>query len=162
MKVVKFGFTPQPGADITLGIGNIYGPTAKYGVVYQMIMDEMYSRPGNQNPKGITIYGDGNQTRDFVYEDDVVAILAAVQEWEPGYYEFGTGVATSVFGVFRLLTFEWGYTPKLTYAPAREDENPAYEAPLRCDVKELMGIDWEPTSLEEGLKETARLSYRWE
>lgn len=157
MKVVKFGFYPQPGADITLGIGNIYGPTAEYGVVHQMIQDEKHSRPDNQNPKGVTIYGDGLQTRDFVYVDDVVAVLAEVQKWDPGYYEFGTGVATSVFGVFRLLTYEWGYTPKLNYAPARE-ETPAYEAPLRCDVKELMGVDWTPTSLEEGLKKTVEAS----
>jgi UDP-glucose 4-epimerase len=49
------------------------------------------------------IHGDGSQSRDFVHVDDVVSALLAAYTWEPGVYNIGTGVETSILGLWRLL-----------------------------------------------------------
>lgn len=45
----------------------------------------------------VTIYGDGSHTRDYVYVGDIVDGLLKAKHWFPGEYQFGSGIATSVF-----------------------------------------------------------------
>lgn len=44
----------------------------------------------------VTIYGDGEQTRDYVHVDDIVSGLYKAQDWEPGEYFLGSGIKTSL------------------------------------------------------------------
>lgn len=137
------------GLDVVvLGLGNVYGP-GMGGVIHQMIMDERESRPGTENPKGITLNGGGIEVRDYIYIDDVVRAFVEAIEWRPAYYEIATARPSSVWDVFRLLTFEWGYTPKKV-----EGELPKgvvlSRHSLRCD------LPWVPIPLEEGLPKTLR------
>ena len=66
----------------------------------------------------MTIFGDGEQTRDYVYVGDVVAAVVAAIGRDGGVFNVGTGTETSVNelaiarGVARLAT-------EATYAPAR-------------------------------------------
>lgn len=126
---------------------NVYGPDIEHGVVWQFIQDEKQSRPGTVNPKGITIYGDGSQTRDFLHQSDMVRVIDAARDYEPGEYYGGTGIQTPVFQVFRLLTYIWGYTPKRDFVPLPEDE-------ATPEVISTPGLDWHAKTLEEGLKLT--------
>jgi UDP-glucose 4-epimerase len=69
------------------------------------------------------IYGDGTQTRDYVYVGDAVeAFLAAADQGRPGIWNFGTGVETSVTGLARLIGAAAGREVDPEFAPARPGE----------------------------------------
>ena len=108
------------GIDYTiLRPGNVYGPGqdphGEAGVVaifgLKMLADD-----------DVTIYGDGEQERDYVYVDDVVtAALAAARSDAPteGVYNIGSGAPTSVNEIFSLLAEETGYSRAPVLAPER-------------------------------------------
>jgi UDP-glucose 4-epimerase len=101
-----------------------------------------------------TIYGDGEQTRDFVYVGDVVeANLAAADATLTGSYNVGTGVETSVLELVTTLD-ELGLGAPL--AP-RHAEARAGEVRRSClDATRLHeALGWMPrTSLADGLRLT--------
>jgi UDP-glucose 4-epimerase len=49
------------------------------------------------------LHGDGNQTRDFVHVKDVVNALLSAHSWEPSAYNIGTGVETTIGGLYDKL-----------------------------------------------------------
>lgn len=99
------------------------------------------------------INGDGGQTRDFVFVDDVArANLLALQGGATGPINVGTGIETSVNDVFRLLR-------RFTGAKIEEQHGAAKPGEQRRSVldpsraKRLLG--WEPTvDIREGLSRT--------
>ncbi|MDT8368536.1 MAG: NAD-dependent epimerase/dehydratase family protein [Longimicrobiales bacterium] len=112
--------------------------------------------------EGLTIYGDGEQTRDYVYVKDVVSanLKAAAMSLpapdaggglDPVAFNVGTGVATSVNRLADLLEGIHGSAAARSHAPARPGE-------LRhstLDTRKLEATGWKSAhSLEEGLKET--------
>lgn len=79
---------------VTCRLANVYGPrqqaTLEGGVV-AVFLDRL--RDGRETE----IFGDGEQTRDFVYVGDVAkALLAAAAHAGPGVYNIGAGVPTSI------------------------------------------------------------------
>jgi UDP-glucose 4-epimerase len=67
------------------------------------------------------VFGDGEQTRDFVYVGDVVdALLAASESGSPGPFNIGTGVETSVNELVRQLSLVTG----APFLPRNEAERP--------------------------------------
>ena len=84
-----------------LRYSNVYGPRqdpqGEAGVV-AIFANAMLA--GNRP----TIFGDGTQTRDFVYVEDVAkANLLATDSEEPGLANIATGVETTVNDVYRHL-----------------------------------------------------------
>jgi UDP-glucose 4-epimerase len=81
-------------------LANVYGPRQLpklEGGVVAIFLDRL--RDGQET----VIFGDGTQTRDFVYVGDVVAgLLAASESSDGGVYNLGTGVATAVAELHRL------------------------------------------------------------
>jgi UDP-glucose 4-epimerase len=70
-----------------------------------------------------TVYGDGEQTRDFVYVGDVAAATIAAADGPDGeVFNVGTGLEVSVNQVVAALKAAWGGEMKLNYAPARPGE----------------------------------------
>lgn len=49
-----------------------------------------------KNSQEVTIYGDGEQTRDYVHVDDIVDGLLKARFWPKGEYEMGSGIQTTV------------------------------------------------------------------
>jgi len=104
-----------------LRLGNIYGPrqdpATEAGVV--AIFCDL-GRDGGRP----TVFGTGEQTRDYVYVGDVVAALLAAEAGDdPGPINVGTGVETSVLELARLVGGAFGrddFEPQ--FAPAREGE----------------------------------------
>jgi UDP-glucose 4-epimerase len=101
-----------------------------------------------------TIFGDGEQTRDYTYVGDVVAAnLRAAELDVTGSINVGTGVETSVLDLvaaFRALERGERFAP--VHAPARQGEvlRSCLDA---ARARELLG--WEPqVALAEGLRRT--------
>jgi UDP-glucose 4-epimerase len=145
---------------VALRFGNVYGPRqdphGEAGVVAIFcgrILDE----------KPLTIFGDGNQTRDYVYVMDVAqaTYLAAthqlpkIERLDARGFNIGTGRGTPVNEIAKTLLRVAKRIVPIEYAPARPGEQQHSFVRIAKAAK-LLG--WEPTvSLDEGLSET----FRW-
>ncbi len=86
---------------MSLGFANVFGPRqdphGEAGVVSIFVGDLLAGRTP-------TIYGDGNQTRDFVYVEDVAdALVRAARIGGSRYLNVGTGVETSILKLYDLI-----------------------------------------------------------
>jgi UDP-glucose 4-epimerase len=102
------------------------------------------------------INGDGGQTRDYTYVEDVAAAnLKAVEHPDvTGPVNISTGVETSVNDLYRALVGAAGSTVKAQHGPARPGEQRR-----SCLHPGRAGhvLGWKPTvSLAEGLGQTFR------
>jgi UDP-glucose 4-epimerase len=134
-----------------LRLGNVYGPrqdpALEAGVV--AIFCDL-ARDGGRP----TVFGRGTQTRDYIHVADVVAALLAAQgSSEPGPFNVGTGVETSVLDLVDLigrLSARTNFEPQ--FAPRREGEvERTYLDPTLA--AEALGFRAERT-IEAGLDET--------
>ncbi len=134
---------------VALRFANVYGPRqlAKLeGGVVAIFMDRL--RAG----ESVTIFGDGEQTRDYVYVGDVVrAVLAAVGR-DGGVFNVGTATETSVNELFDGCRRVAGVETQPTYAAARPGDALRSVVDVSRSEREL---GWRPqTPLEEGLRLT--------
>jgi UDP-glucose 4-epimerase len=135
---------------VSLRYANVYGPRqdpeGEAGVV-AIFMRKMLN---NEQP---IINGNGRQTRDFIFVDDVAeANLVAMRQDSQGVYNVGTGVETSVNELFQLLVGITGSPCKEVHGPAKSGEQ------MRSVVdssKLRQELGWEPeTDLAKGLEKT--------
>ena len=135
---------------VSLRYANVYGPRqdpeGEAGVVAIFIQKML-------NNEQAVINGNGRQTRDFVFVDDVVeANLAMMGQETQGTYNVGTGVETSINDLFRILIQHTNSTCKEIHGPAKKGE----QARSVIDNTKLRHeISWEPRAdLSDGLKKT--------
>ena len=69
-----------------------------------------------------TVFGDGEQQRDFVHVDDIVAGTVAALDGPPGTYNLGTGKATTVNELARLMSDHLGVDTQPHHGPEHEGE----------------------------------------
>jgi len=110
--------------------------------------------------QAVTVFGDGLQTRDYVYVGDVVDAtfrgatqpLPKTQLLDTRAYNVGTGVATDVLRLARVLMASAGKTSVVEHAP----ERPGEQRTSYLDIsKAAAELGWRPeVSLEEGLSRT--------
>jgi UDP-glucose 4-epimerase len=138
-------------SGMALRLGNVYGPRqdplGEAGVV--AIFCGLIGNGGQP-----TVYGDGTQTRDYIYVGDVVdAALAAAGSRAAGAVNIGTGREASVLDLVEILGRLGGredFEPQ--FAPARPGE--VQRISLDAGLAERK-LGWKPrTSLEDGLKLT--------
>ena len=99
-----------------------------------------------------TIFGSGDQTRDFVYVDDVVDALTRAAERGEGIINIGTGDETSVNDLYASMSRATGYTDPPNYVAARAGELDRSALAIDRAGTEL---GWKPfTSLDEGVSRT--------
>jgi UDP-glucose 4-epimerase len=138
---------------ISLRLGNVYGPRqdphGEAGVV------AIFSGNLAEGRKS-TINGTGEQTRDYVYVEDVARanVLALEGEVASGAYNVGTGSETSVNELYRLLLKISGKDLAPEHGPAKPGEQ------LRSSVDPALAgrvMGWSPeVELTSGLRETLR------
>jgi len=134
-----------------LRYANVYGerqdPMGEAGVI-SIFVDKILN---NQQP---VIFGDGNQTRDFVYVGDVAKANLMALNWKNEIVNIGTGKEISVNELFNLISNELNY-----------NGNPIYDKPRDGEVRKIyLNIDkakklgW---SSEYDLKEGIRSTVEW-
>ncbi len=129
---------------ISLRLFNVYGPRARTNGAYGAVFGVFLVQKLNGLP--LTIVGDGNQKRDFVYVSDVVEAFIKVAESEIKNEIFNVGSSNpqSINKLASLLGGERIYIPK---RPAEPDCTWADIT----KIKNLLG--WQPrVSFEEGVK----------
>jgi UDP-glucose 4-epimerase len=135
------------GIEFTaLALANVYGPRqdphGEAGVVAIFAGQLLTGAP-------CTVFGDGEQTRDFVYVDDVVDAFARAATKGSGLLvNIGTGEETSVNRLYDSMAATAGVTAPPHYAPARAGElaRSALD-PARAGIH----LGWKPwTTLGEG------------
>ncbi len=144
-------FRRAHGLDfVSLGFANVYGPgqdpAGEAGVVAIFIGDLLAGRTP-------TIYGDGLQTRDFVFVEDVTdACVRAARRGGGMYLNIGTGVETTVLDLYRRLAALVGSDTPPAFGAARPGEQ---RRSCLDPSAAARALGWEPwTSLEEGLRHT--------
>jgi UDP-glucose 4-epimerase len=134
---------------VSLRYGNVYGPRqdpkGEAGVV-AIFLNRL--RDG-ETPR---IFGDGKQTRDYVYVGDVVTATLAAAGQAGGVFNVGTGEETSVLDLYERIQHVTGITQEPEYADARPGELQRSVLDRALAQREL---GWRPAhSLDEGLAET--------
>jgi UDP-glucose 4-epimerase len=136
-------------SHVALRFGNVYGPRqephGEAGVV-AIFMGRL--RDGGTP----TIYGDGRQTRDYVFVGDVVDAVLRAAEHDGGVYNVGTGAETSVLELYAAIQRAAGTERPPEHAAARLGE-------LQRSVLEpaaaARDLGWRAeTSLDDGLRTT--------
>jgi len=142
---------------VSLRFGNVYGPLSgqKNSVVAKFIKRAIENRP-------LEVYGDGTQTRDFIYIDDLIQAirLSAISDGVGGEtFQIATNLETSVIELVGKLL------PILTDSGCKDVEV-SHTDPRLGDVKRNFSdtskakriLGWQPqTSIAEGL----RLTVKW-
>ena len=138
-------------SSIALRLGNVYGPRqdplGEAGVV--AIFCGLLENGGQP-----TVFGDGTQTRDYIYVGDVVdAALAAAASQATGAVNIGTGRESSVLELIEILARISG----------REDFEPQFAPPRPGEVQRISldaaraeaALGWSAgTGLEDGMRRT--------
>jgi UDP-glucose 4-epimerase len=136
-------------SSVCLRLGNVYGPRqdplGEAGVI--AIFCGLLREGGAP-----TVFGDGLQTRDYIYVADVVsAMLAAASSTATGPINVGTGIETDVLTLARELGKLGGVPFEPQLAPPRTGEVQR----ITIDPSRAEALGWRPqTSLEDGLKAT--------
>jgi UDP-glucose 4-epimerase len=135
---------------VALRYANVYGPRqnphGEAGVVAIFAERLLSGKP-------CTIYGDGGQTRDFVFSGDIVkANVAALTTAYCGGVNIATGVESTVSRVYELLAKAVGVTTPANFEPARAGEQ---RRSVLSNAKAKAELGWAPThDLEQGLAAT--------
>lgn len=137
-----------------LALANVYGPrqepASEVGLEGQVVA--IFSRKMLAG-RPCTIYGDGTQTRDFVYVDDVVSAFVAARDRGSGeLINVGSGVELSVNDLYFKLAELTGSRFEPIYGAARPGE---LHRIVVDPSKAAEQLGWRPTiELTEGLKHT--------
>jgi UDP-glucose 4-epimerase len=139
------------GLDFTAcALGNVYGPRQDpHGEAGVVAIFASMMLAG----KAPTIFGDGNQTRDYVFIDDVVhAFVQAIDRGSGKLVNVGTGLETSVNGLYKLLATIIGFDEEPEHAELPPGELRRISLDISVAAKALAWKPW--THLEDGLRET--------
>lgn len=134
---------------------NVFGPLQPASHVYAAVVPAFISAAQAGQP--LTIFGDGGQTRDFVYVGTVAALLAEAaltKRAHPAPVNLALGVRTSLNELIDLLEKVLGFRVERRYCPPRPGDirdSRADNATLRALFPNLAPVD-----LESGLAQTVQ------
>ena len=133
---------------ISLRFSNVYGPHSAHKK--SVVAAFMKALRTGASP---VVYGDGQQTRDFVFARDLAdGIILALGHHTSGTFQLGAGTPTSLVELLEIAQQVCGYRPALTHRRAKRGE----VRHTYCDIsKAQKELGYRPeTSLLEGCAET--------
>jgi UDP-glucose 4-epimerase len=104
---------------IILRLFNVYGigQSSEYAGVITKFLSDIKTN------NDLTIFGDGKQTRDFVYIDDVIcAIILSLNIADSGIYNIASGNSISILDLANLMIKQSGKNLKLCFTSLRQGE----------------------------------------
>jgi UDP-glucose 4-epimerase len=151
-------FHEMYGLDyVALRYFNVYGPRMDVYGVYTEVLIRWMERLADG--KACLILGDGNQTMDFVFIEDVARanILAAHAPVTDRVFNIASGTETSLNELAETLAHVMGFAQRLEYGPSRKVNPVSRRLADTREAKRLLDFTTE-VSLEEGL---TRLVHWW-
>ena len=106
-----------------------------------------------ESESSITIFGDGRQTRDFLYVDDLVAgVIQSAISSSSGVFQLGSGIGTSIIDLAEMILKNYDREVRVLYQPAL----PGEVLHTFCNIsKACAAFDFKPrTSLQDGIRST--------
>jgi len=138
---------------VVLRVFNAYGPGQHLPPVHAPVIPFFLRQSFNDGT--LVVHGDGSQTRDYVYVDDVVQAMTAAASAgnvNQQIINVGSGVETSIRDLVRQIVVTTGGSPEVIYNPRNEGGVRRMRADLSL-AKQLLG--YQPvTPLEQGLRLT--------
>ena len=142
---------------VALRCFNIYGPRQDPSSPYSGVISRFLEMARDRIP--LTIYGDGYQSRDFIYVADVVEAYLVAAGLLPGYkvppagvYNVGTGISTTILDLAKLIVELTGTFESFTFCPERPGD-------IRHSVADIAffknSTGWRPlVRLRDGIRKT--------
>ncbi|NBR71334.1 MAG: NAD-dependent epimerase/dehydratase family protein [Proteobacteria bacterium] len=133
---------------VALRFFNVYGPGQDPHGPYAAAIPSFFQSALSHTP--ITIHGDGKQTRDFVFVEDVTAALfhAALHPDLGGVYNVASGQSTSILQLAQKIISLTGSSSTITHTP----ERPGDVRFSSASIERIRATGWAPrAALEEGL-----------
>ncbi len=132
---------------------NAYGPRQDPSNPYSGVISKFMEMASSGEP--ITIYGDGEQTRDFVYVEDIVrSLISAYIENGTGEFNVGTGVETSINTLADIIASHFSADGDRRHLPERRGE-----IRRSCALIDRIGkvLGYRPdTGLGDGIEKTLK------
>lgn len=141
---------PAGTAMCIMRFSNVYGPRQRSdgeaGVV--SIFADRFVRS-----QRVTVYGDGSQTRDFIYVGDVAeALVRAIEVRAHGTFNISTNTSASIMDLHREMSSITGYRAPVEFQPARLGD--ILQSRL-SNRRAMEALGWEPRiRLRDGLERT--------
>ncbi len=136
---------------------NVFGPRQDPNSAYAAAVPIFIDKAVKNEP--ITIFGDGEQTRDFIYVKDIVAanVFLAMNETEPGFFNVAYGQRLAIHDLAEKIIELTGSSSTIEYAPERAGDVKHSMASL----DKITAAGFEPaSSLEDGLAATIQFFSR--
>lgn len=158
-------FTRETGIPtVTLRLSNVYGPGTNVGSGDRGVLNLMVKKALKREP--LTVYGDGNHIRDYIFIDDVAsAFLTAgttMDRVSGNYYVLGSGQGYKIVDAINLVADRvkavLGYRPEVKHVPVPEGMSPIEDRDFVADTSRFSSATgWTArVSLEEGIDRTIK------
>lgn len=137
----------------TLRLSNVYGRRQTISNPYCGVVAKFIEAAIKGEP--LTVLGDGSQTRDFTYIDDVVEAVAIVMtspESTGDVFNIGTGVETRVVDLAKAVISTCASSSKIVYGELRAIDNVHRRSVSSSRFRSV--FDWTTTDLSVGLEKT--------
>ena len=144
-------FHAMTGLDyVALRYFNVYGPRMDIHGVYTEVLVRWMERIAAGEPP--LIFGDGNQTMDFIHTSDIARanVLAAESDATDAVFNVASGTETSLLGLADMLLRVMGSDLSVTHGPERGVNKVPRRLASTEAAREALGFEAE-VGLEEGL-----------
>ncbi len=136
---------------ICLRLFNVYGPKQNPNNDYSGVISKFIANAlANRN---LVIYGDGSQTRDFVFVKDVVnAMLSAAESKINGIFNIGSGISFSILNLAKMVIKLCNSNSQIRFEEAQKGD---IKHSLAMITRASKHLGYKPSvKLEQGLKQT--------